>query len=801
MATTTHSRLLSVVLALAMLASVVAGITPSAAQDGSPVFTESAEIARWQGPDRFSTAAAVSAATFPAGADIAFVATGSNFPDALAGGPVGALRGGPILLTSQGSLPQVTIAELQRLAPSTIVVLGGPAVVSAGVEAQLRTYASTVERWAGPDRFATAAAVSRAAFTPGIDTVLIATGANFPDALAGGPAGGILGAPILLTTAGALPQATVTELQRLAPINRIVILGGPGVVSEAVAQQLAGYATGTGYTSSAVARWSGPDRFATAAAISSAMFRTGAGIVFVATGANFPDALAGGPAGGSMIGPILLTTAGALPAVTAAEVQRLQPTKIVVLGGAAAVSDAVMAELAALSGPGEPTQPTEPPTQPTEPPTQPTEPPDDPALIIRVSVTHDGMEADGHADHSAISADGRYVAFTASAPQMVPGLVGNPMNVYVRDMLTGQLELVSKASDGTPSFGSQNPAISADGRYVAFQSEAHTLVPNDTNGMHDVFVHDRQTGTTERVSVASDCTQCNWSSRRPAISSDGRYVAFQSESTTLVPGGQNGKDHIYVHDRQTGTTERVSVASNGTLANDDSYDASVSADGRHVAFTSAAYNLSPHTELASIGDVFVHDRQTGTTTYVTEPVNTRSARSDYRAAISGDGRHVAFHTSSGQYDDDAVGEQIRVYVRDLQTGVYERIDVATDGTPSNGDADTFDTPRISHDGRYVVFTSAGTNLVPGDTNGNVDIFVRDRHLGTTTRVNTAEDGTQTDPAPQGHPETRLHDSMWPAISADGRYVTFTTLAPNLVPDDTNGRRDVFRIDRGPTAGR
>jgi putative cell wall-binding protein len=297
------------------------------------------ETERWAGADRFATAAAVSAKAFPDGADVAFVATGANFPDALAGGPAGVRAEGPILLTAKDSLPQATITELQRLNPDRIVVLGGTAAVSEAVRQQLAPYAQGgVTRWAGTDRFATAAAVSAQAFPDGSMNAFIATGANFPDALAGGPPAGLLDSPILLTGRDALPAATVAELQRLEPQD-IIVLGGTGVVSPHVEQQLAPFAAGD------VHRWAGADRFATAAAVSANGFPGGADAAFIATGANFPDALAGGPAGGMLTAPILLTSKNSLPAATITELQRLNPERIIILGGPGAVSDAVAIQL------------------------------------------------------------------------------------------------------------------------------------------------------------------------------------------------------------------------------------------------------------------------------------------------------------------------------------------------------------------------------------------------------------------------------------------------------------------------
>ena len=299
------------------------------------------DIRRLSGSDRYATAAAISAATFTPGMPYLFIATGENFPDALAGGALAAQLGSPLLLVRNGSIPDATNVELVRLRAREIFVLGGPSAVSDGVVAQLRSYASTqsVVRMAGANRYATAAAIS-AGFAPGVPNVFIATGQNFPDALAGVPASAALSGPLLLVASTAIPAATHAELVRLAP-QRIVILGGSGVISDEVAYQLEVNYTG------GVLRVSGANRFETAAAVTRAFFPR-AETVYVANGLNFPDALAGGSSAGAFGGTLLLVTASASPPATLEQVQRLQPARIFVLGGPAVVSDDVINQINAL---------------------------------------------------------------------------------------------------------------------------------------------------------------------------------------------------------------------------------------------------------------------------------------------------------------------------------------------------------------------------------------------------------------------------------------------------------------------
>ena len=298
----------------------------------------SATSGRLAGPNRYSTAVEISKATFGPGVDAVYIATGVNFPDALAGSAASG-GDGPILLATKGAVGGATLTELRRLKPKRIIVLGGTGAVSAAVESTLKKHAPTT-RQAGADRYSTAAAISAGHFQPGAATAFVATGEDFPDALAGGPAAAKLGGPILLTQRDRLPSATVSELRRLKP-KRIVVLGGTGVVSTAVENALKGYTPGK------VSRLAGADRYSTGRAISQNAFGPGVPVAYVATGANFPDALAGGAAGAFKNGPVLLVAGAAIPKATKDELARLQPKRIIVLGGTAVVPKATQDALGA----------------------------------------------------------------------------------------------------------------------------------------------------------------------------------------------------------------------------------------------------------------------------------------------------------------------------------------------------------------------------------------------------------------------------------------------------------------------
>jgi putative cell wall-binding protein len=302
-------------------------------------------VERLAGPDRYATAAAVSSATFDPAVNVAYVAVGDNFPDALAAGPLAARGPGPILLVQPTSIPAATAAELSRLEPKSIVILGGTGAVSDTVAVTLDGYTSgSVTRLAGADRYGTAAAISAATFAPFVPVAYVAVGSDFPDALAGGPLAALTDGPILLTQTAQIPPATHNELIRLKP-ESIVILGGAAVVSASVEALLGSY------TSGAVTRLDGLDRYATAAEICVAGFASGAAVAFVAVGSDFPDALAGVPAAALRTAPILLTRTDTIPSATSAELVRLKPRSIVILGGTAVVSSAVEHQLGSYIAP------------------------------------------------------------------------------------------------------------------------------------------------------------------------------------------------------------------------------------------------------------------------------------------------------------------------------------------------------------------------------------------------------------------------------------------------------------------
>ncbi len=347
--------------------------------------------------------------------------------------------------------------------------------------------------------------------------------------------------------------------------------------------------------------------------------------------------------------------------------------------------------------------------------------------------------------------------------------------------LIGTTERVSVSSTGVEgNGGSYIPSISADGRYIAFVSSASNLVIGDINTFSDVFVRDMQNNTTELISVSSDGVQGNnHSGWTVSISADGRYVAFVSEATNLV--GVEQYHGVFVRDRQTNTTTLVSVSSSGDPANGGCWTSEISPDGRYVAFTSSATNLASND--TKVGwDVYVHDRQSGNTELVPvfiDGVN-QNMRSDY-PSWSGDGRFLAFESGDSNLVVGDTNGSVDVFVRDMQSGTIELVSFANNGEQGNGDSYW---PLLSFDGRFITFDSYATNLVDEDTNSYGDTFLRDRMRDTTELVSINSNGEQ------GNDNSSDMD-----ISADGRYIAFISKASNFVVGDTNGTYDLFIRDR------
>ena len=351
-----------------------------------------------------------------------------------------------------------------------------------------------------------------------------------------------------------------------------------------------------------------------------------------------------------------------------------------------------------------------------------------------VSIRSTGTQANRSSEAPSLSHTGRYVAFTTSASNLaIKGDHNGVADVFVYDRNEGRTNRASIRSDLREANGaSYDPSISGNGRFVAFTTTASNLaVKGDNNGDADVFVHDRTTLKTNRVSISSKLKEGNSSSFSPSISGDGRMVAFASYANNLVRRDTNRGADIFVYNRSTRKTIRVSIASDGTQANGESSAPMISADGGFVAFHSSASNLVENDTNRST-DVFVHDLSSGETTRVSRGMASSEANGEsFIPAISGDGRYVAFQSAaSNLVPGDTNGtpntyEGIDVFRHDRQTGQTERVSVGDNGEQANGPSnDPGDDPSITADGRYVCFASYASNLVEDDTNGAYDVFVR-----------------------------------------------------------------------------
>lgn len=463
-----------------------------------------------------------------------------------------------------------------------------------------------------------------------------------------------------------------------------------------------------------------------------------------------------------------------------------------------------------------------------------------PDFMSRVNVDSKGNEADQASPdpgeervlQPAIDTDGRFVAFTSWATNLVPNDNNAQSDIFVHDRLTGETSRVSIDSNGDEgSDFSQGPAISADGRYVAFTSSS-SLTPTAI-GSNNVYVHDRVSGKTTHINVDAGGNGGNINSARPSISADGRFVSFSSAANNLIAGDTNSGWDIFVHDRDADNdgifdeagaigVVRVSVSSagaEGSGATDGRIPFSdISADGRHVTFSHYFTNLVAGDGNA-LRDIFVHDRdvdadgvfdEAGAISTTRISVSSTFVQADGQSLnprINANGRFVVFESAAKNLESSPdFGSSNDAYVHDRdadEDGIFDethagaiatvRVSVDSAGARNNGAA-IF--PDISDDGRYVTYESNSTNLVADDINAVLDVFIHDRDADddgifdetnaiSTTRISLADDGSESDMS-----------SHIPAISGNGRYIAFRSIATNLVDGDNNSAMDVF-VDIAP----
>ena len=414
-----------------------------------------------------------------------------------------------------------------------------------------------------------------------------------------------------------------------------------------------------------------------------------------------------------------------------------------------------------------------------------------------------------------ISNNGQLVAFESNANNLVPDDNNGVADVFVRDRQTGITTRVSVNSfgqEGNNQSGAFSdailPALTPDGRFVAFESKATNLAPADNNADEwDIFVRDRQTETTTQVSVTNNGVGGNDSSRNPAITPDGRFVAFESRADNFDRDNGLGTWDIFIHDRDfdgngsfdlgTSRTFQMSINGIGLGGNDDSFDPSVSSDGRFVAFESDADNLVDG-DNNGVRDIFLHDRDPdgngvfdrGNSSTTRLPVGlggVEANNASFDPQFSGNDRFIVFESLANNLVEGDNNNALDIFVYDLQTGLTNRVSVDASGFGGNQASSQ---PSISNDGRFVGFSSSASNLVLGDNNGVEDVFVHDRDPdrngifdegnGVTTRISINDAG-----------EEGNANSFQAVVSGDGSLVAFESFADNLVPGDTNGVADIF----------
>jgi Tol biopolymer transport system component len=419
--------------------------------------------------------------------------------------------------------------------------------------------------------------------------------------------------------------------------------------------------------------------------------------------------------------------------------------------------------------------------------------------VTRESVTNGGTQGNGDSTFPVVSADGRFIAFESAAGNFVAGDTNGNFDIFVKDRQTGAITRVSTSPTEAQANGNSfTPSISGDGRFIAFQSFATNLLPNTSNCIVNgcIFVKDRTTGALTRVDVAT-AGQPNGATSNPNISGNGRFVAFQSAATNLVSGDVNGHIDIFVRDVQAGTIVLASVAGT-TQSNGDSTQPSISADGRFVAFSSLANNLQFPGDGNGTSDVFRRDL----VNQVTEAVSftstgqggvTGNGASD-APHISGDGLVVVFRSFATNFSTVPDTNNVAdTYIKSVGTALTPvRVSISTAGV--QGNAQSGQQSAISFDGQYVAFVSYASNLVAGDNNGFPDLFIRDRNLNQTIRANISNSGQQADGGFFAQSSLSFNGS---SISPTPSLLVFDSIATNFVQPDNNGFSDVFTASISP----
>ncbi len=405
-----------------------------------------------------------------------------------------------------------------------------------------------------------------------------------------------------------------------------------------------------------------------------------------------------------------------------------------------------------------------------------------PQQVFRVSLSSDGGPPNRSSNEAYVSEDGRFAAFSSESTNIVPEDDDEIADIYLHDRTSGATRLLTFTPVGQTPRPSRNPVISGNSAIVAFTSFDTSLVPGDLANHADIFIYNIATQQITRATVGLGGAEANGSSDDADLSADGNIVVFDSAASNLVENDTNGTVDVFLQIRSTGRIRRISVSSTGEQANGESVKPAISPDGRVVAFMSRATNLIAD-DTNDVGDVFIHDTVTGETTRIPpvtldgEPPNDESQSVD----ISGtNGRYLVFTSGATNLvpgDDDTADD---IFWFDRETGELRRVTVNAAGVGANGPSGV---AQVSADGRFVVFQSSADNLVAGDTNSRFDVFVKDMQTGTVRLMSANDSGV-----------IGNGQSLRPMITANGRFVAFESKATNLSLDDSNDLSDVFIRD-------
>lgn len=396
-----------------------------------------------------------------------------------------------------------------------------------------------------------------------------------------------------------------------------------------------------------------------------------------------------------------------------------------------------------------------------------------------ISISTNGSISNGYSSEAAVSADGRYITFSSYADNLVAGDNNSCSDIFVHDRVLNTTKRISISNSGEESNGdSYGPSISSDGRYVAYTSYATNLVASDNNGYSDVFVYDCLMNITQRVSISNNGNEGNGDSYDPSISADGSYIAFSSSASNLVTDDTNGCNDVFVYNKISNTIKRISVSNTGEEGNGDSSEPSISANGNFIAFTSYADNLV-NNDINGCSDVFVYNQTFNTIKRIS--ISSKGAEgygSSYGSSISADGNSIAFVSYADNLVTGDNNDRSDVFVYDLNSGTTERISVLNSGEEIQ---DYSYSPSISGDGRYVAFIVGKLRVSVALSNTNLDnyypygiVVIRDRTLKTTEEVSISN-----------LYEIANSNCESPSISADGSCIAFSSYADNLVPVDNN----------------